>query len=49
MREAPRWLLILAGVAVLIGLISFARGTKHHRGDDIGSHGTVVVVTPVAR
>ena len=45
MRDAPRWLLILAGALVLIGLISYARGPKHHRGDDVGSHGVVVVRT----
>ena len=36
-RDALRWLLILAIVAILIGLIGYARGDKHHRGDDVGA------------
>jgi len=41
--------LLAIGIAVvlalsIIGLIAYARGDKHHRGDEIGSHGTRVVV-----
>ena len=32
------------GGAVLIGLAAYARGPEHHRGDEIGSHGTKVVI-----
>ena len=39
-----RWLLIGIGVLLVIGLISYARGPEHHRGDEIGTHGTKVVV-----
>ena len=39
-----RWVLIIAAAALIVGLIAYARGTKHHRGDEIGSHGTKVVV-----
>jgi hypothetical protein len=28
----------------IIGLMAYARGEKHYRGDEIGSHGTRVVV-----
>jgi len=44
MRDAARWLLLLAIVLVVIGLIAYARGPKHHRGDDVGTlrSGTVV-------
>jgi hypothetical protein len=42
-----RWLLIGVGVLFVIGLMAYARGPEHHRGDEIGSHGTkVVVITP---
>ena len=42
-----RWLLIGVGVLLVVGLIAYARGPEHHRGDEIGSHGTkVVVITP---
>ena len=27
-------------VLSLIGKIAYARGPKHHRGDEVGSHGT---------
>jgi hypothetical protein len=42
--NAVRWLLALAITLVLIGLIAYARGPEHHRGDEVGSHGTRVVI-----
>lgn len=47
MRRAVELILIAAAVAVLIGLMAYARGPKHHRGDEVGSHGTKVVVVHV--
>jgi hypothetical protein len=41
---AVRWLIVVAAALLLVGLIAYARGPKHHRGDDVGSHGTRVVV-----
>ena len=32
-----RWLIVLFMALVLIGLIAYARGDKHHRGDDVGA------------
>jgi hypothetical protein len=43
-RRAIEWLIIVAGALLVIGLIAYARGPKHYRGDEIGSHGTKVVV-----
>jgi hypothetical protein len=37
MRDGARWLLVLVLAAVLIGLIAYARGPEHHRGDDVGA------------
>jgi len=37
MREGARWLIVLAISLVLIGLIAYARGDEHHRGDDVGA------------
>ena len=37
MRDGIRWLIVLAIVLVVIGLIAFARGPEHHRGDDVGA------------
>ena len=39
MRDGVRWLIILAAVLVVIGMIAYARGPKHHHGDEVGSHG----------
>jgi hypothetical protein len=39
-----QWLLIFVGALLVIGLIAYARGPEHYRGDEIGSHGTKVVV-----
>jgi hypothetical protein len=47
MRRAVELILIAAAAAVLIGLMAYARGNKHHRGDEVGSHGTKVVVVHV--
>jgi hypothetical protein len=44
MRRAIEWLLIVVGALLVVGLISYARGPEHHRGDEIGSHGTKIVV-----
>jgi hypothetical protein len=39
-----QWLLIIVGALLVVGLIAYARGPEHHRGDEIGTHGTKVVV-----
>ena len=38
--SSVRWLLIVAAALLVVGLIAYARGPKHHRGDEIGTHGT---------
>jgi hypothetical protein len=47
MRRGVELLLIAAAAALLLGLILYASGSKHHRGDEIGSHGTKVVVVHI--
>jgi hypothetical protein len=37
MRDALRWLLMVAIVLTLIGLLAYARGDEHRRGDDVGA------------
>jgi hypothetical protein len=49
MRRGIEWLIILAAVALLVGLAAYARGAKHHRGDEIGTHGTKIVVVRTQR
>ena len=34
MRDDIRWLVVRAIVLVVIGMIAYARGPEHHRGDD---------------
>jgi hypothetical protein len=44
MRYVLGVLIVLGCVTLLVGLADKARGPKHHRGNEIGSHGTPVVV-----
>jgi hypothetical protein len=44
MGDGFRWAVVLAAALVLIGLAAYARGPEHHRGDEIGSHGTKVIL-----
>jgi hypothetical protein len=37
MRHAVRGLIVLVLALVVIGLIAYARGQKHHHGDDVGA------------
>jgi hypothetical protein len=37
MRDSARWLIVLVIALVLVGLIAYARGDEHHRGDDVGA------------
>ena len=50
MLEARRWIawiLLIVFALSLVGLIAYARGDKHHRGDEVGSHGTKIVVVHI--
>jgi hypothetical protein len=42
--DVIRWGAVLAAALLLIGLAAYARGPEHYRGDEVGSHGTKVVV-----
>jgi hypothetical protein len=44
MPDIIRWTIVLATALVLIGLAAYGRGDQHHHRDDVGSHGTIVVV-----
>ncbi len=47
MSDAVRWPIVIVCALVVIGLMVYARGPNHHHGNDIGSHGTrVVIVIP---
>jgi len=47
MRRVVEWVLILAAALLIVGLIAYAGGKKHYRGDELGSHGTKVVVVHI--
>jgi peptidoglycan hydrolase-like protein with peptidoglycan-binding domain len=40
MRRYLAWIVVGACALLIIGLIAYARGQKHHEGDTVGSHGT---------
>ena len=48
MRDGPRWVVVLLVALLLIGLIAFARGPDHRRGDETGqgSVGAAVLARP---
>jgi hypothetical protein len=46
-RRWIEWLLIGVAALLVVGLIAYARGPKHHRGDEIGTHGTKIVVVHI--
>jgi hypothetical protein len=37
MSSAPRWVIVLALVLIIVGFLVWARGRPHHRGDEVGS------------
>jgi hypothetical protein len=47
MRRVAEWLIVVACGLLVIGLVAYARGPKHHRGDEVGSHGAKVVVVHI--
>lgn len=42
MRDAIRWVLLVGLVLVVIGLIAYARGDEHRRGDEVGALASLV-------
>ena len=44
-RGVDRW---SSPCCAVIGLIAYARGPEHHRGDDVGTHGTKIIVVQPA-
>jgi hypothetical protein len=42
-----RWVIVAACALLVVGLIAYARGPKHHRGDEVGTHGTKIVVVHI--
>jgi hypothetical protein len=47
MRRGVDWLIVLGCALLVVGLIAYARGSKHHRGDEVGTHGTKIVIVHI--
>jgi hypothetical protein len=47
MRRVIEILLVILAGLLLVGLMAYARGDKHHRGDEVGTHGTKIVVVHI--
>jgi hypothetical protein len=45
--SAVRWIVVIVLALVLVGMIAFARGRDHHRGDEEGALGAPSRVTRV--
>ena len=45
MGRAWRWILGVLIALLIVGLLGYARGREHHRGDEVGS-GSVAAVVP---
>ena len=43
------WLIAVVCAFAVIALIAYARGPDHHRGDEVGTHGTKVIVVRPAQ
>jgi hypothetical protein len=45
MDDTRRWVLLVVLALVLVGLLAFARGPDHHRGQQVGAFGDGVPTT----
>jgi hypothetical protein len=44
MSNTTGWLIALVLAPAVVGMIVYARGAEHHRGDEVGTHGTKIIV-----
>ena len=44
MNTTGRWIIAAVAVVLVVVLLGWARGDKHHRGDDVGSLRTTATV-----
>jgi hypothetical protein len=49
MSNGASWVIALVVALCVVGLIAYARGPKHHHGDEVGTHGTKIVVVVPSR
>ncbi|MGH8941108.1 MAG: hypothetical protein ACRDV2_17445 [Actinomycetes bacterium] len=48
MDDTRRWVLLVVLVLLVVGLIAFARGADHHRGQQVGARALGHDVYPVS-
>jgi hypothetical protein len=48
MNDTPKWVIAVIVLLVVVGLIAFARGRQHHRGDEVGSRASGAEVALVS-
>jgi hypothetical protein len=48
MGDTPRWVIAVVVALVIVGLIAFARGRDHRRGDEVGALGGAAPVVSTA-
>ena len=41
----PRWLIVVVLLLFVVAMLAWARGVKHHRGEDVGALGAAYAVT----
>jgi len=44
MGDPPRWIIVVIVLVLVIGLVAFARGRDHRRGDDVGALAPTAIV-----
>ncbi len=48
MSDTPRWVVVIVIALIVVGLIAFARGREHRRGDEVGALGSHIDVVQIA-
>jgi hypothetical protein len=48
MSDTPRWVVVIVIALIVVGLIAFARGREHRRGDEVGALGSHDAVVQIA-
>jgi hypothetical protein len=45
--SVPRWLAMVVLVLLVVGLLAWARGVRHHRGEDVGARAAMYAASQV--
>jgi hypothetical protein len=39
MSDTTRWVIVVVAALLIVGIVAFARGVEHQRGDEVGALG----------